>query len=130
MTRSHALALSGAALFLLSAVSADAQGSRPVRQCVPDVADASIYGNCRYRFVHGTEICRCALLPQAQRRIGAHLEGGVVTTGSVAPATSLPGSLPSLNGEITSQNYMYNDGWINPAVGLPSGLIGWRNNDG
>ena len=67
MKRSHALALSGVALFLASSTSSYAQAVRPGQQCMPAVANASMYGNCRIRIVRGQEFCRCAILPQALR---------------------------------------------------------------
>jgi hypothetical protein len=67
MKRSHALALSGVALFLVSSTAALAQAVRPGQQCVPAVANASMYGNWHLRIVRGQEVCRCAILPQALR---------------------------------------------------------------
>ena len=70
MKRSHALALSGIAVFLALSNSSHAQAVRPGQQCQPAVANASMYGNCRLRIVRGQEACRCAILPQALRQLG------------------------------------------------------------
>ncbi len=69
MTRSYTLASSSAAFFLAFGTSSDAQSIRTGQQCVPAVADASLYHNCRLRIVQGQETCRCAIRPQAQRRM-------------------------------------------------------------
>ncbi len=55
-------------------------------QCVPDVADASMYRNCRLRIVRGQEMCRCAVLPQALRRATPGIDRDVVSTGSTGAA--------------------------------------------
>jgi len=68
MTRSHALALSGAALLALFSSPSLAQTTRSGMQCVPDVVNASMYQNCRLRIVAGQEVCRCAIRPQALQR--------------------------------------------------------------
>ena len=127
MKRSHIFALSGIALFLLSTASPHAQGARADQQCQPDVADASIYGNCRLRIVRGQEVCRCAILPQAQPR---HFDAQPGVTGSVARITPAPRSQLGLGapyeiglseGHCSSRRqYMYNDSWIDPATGLPA----------
>ncbi len=69
MKRSHALALSGAALFLALATPSYAQSFRSGQQCVPAVVDVSMYQNCRLHLVQGQEVCRCAVRPQALRRM-------------------------------------------------------------
>src|SRR3712207_1756152 len=69
MKRSHALALSGAALFLAVGSPASAQSFGPGPQCIPAVANPSIYHNCRLQIVQGQELCRCAIRPQALRRM-------------------------------------------------------------
>ena len=69
MKRSHALALSGAALFLAVGSPASAQILGPGPQCIPAVANPSMYGNCRLQIVQGQEVCRCAIRPQALRRM-------------------------------------------------------------
>src|SRR5215203_4874401 len=98
MRRSHALALSSVALFLASSTSSFAQAVRPVQQCVPAVANASMYGNCRLRIVKGEEMCRCAVLPQAQRRVDPRLDRDVTVTGSIGAGR---GSVAARGGEGT-----------------------------
>jgi hypothetical protein len=93
MKRSHALALSGVALFLTSATSSYAQAVRPGQQCEPAVANASsMYGNCRLRIVQGAEVCRCAILPQALRRMNQTSDRDSAVTGSIGAVT------PALSG--------------------------------
>jgi hypothetical protein len=106
MKRLHTLALSGLALFLASSTASFAQAVRPGQQCVPAVADASMYGNCRLRIVQGQEVCRCAILPLARRTIR-----DVTITGSISgsPSSTAPnGGFPD------------NDRWIKPATGPPA----------
>lgn len=79
MKRSHALALSSAALLLALSTSSYAQVTRPGQQCVPAVADASLYRDCRLHIVHGREVCRCAVAPQVLDR----LNRDVTATGSL-----------------------------------------------
>src|SRR4051812_26801607 len=69
MKRSHVLALSGAALLAFLSSPSIAQTISSGMQCVPDVANASMYHNCRLRVVAGQEVCRCAIRPQALRRL-------------------------------------------------------------
>jgi hypothetical protein len=64
MKRSHALALSGAALFLGFAAPSYAQTLRPGPVCVPAVANPSMYHDCRLRIVQGQEVCTCAIAPR------------------------------------------------------------------
>jgi hypothetical protein len=87
MKRSHALALSSVAFLLSLSTSSYAQAIRPGQQCEPAVADPSMYHNCRLRIVRGQEVCRCAVLPQALRR----LNRDVTSTGSITP---IPGFIP------------------------------------
>src|ERR687898_77473 len=79
MKRSHALALSSAALLLALSIPSYAQVVRSGQQCVPAVADPSLYGNCRLHIVRGQEVCRCAVAPQALR----NLNRDVTATGSL-----------------------------------------------
>jgi len=98
MKRSHALALSAMTLFLASSASSQAQAVRSGQQCQPAVANASMYGNCRLRIVQGQEVCRCAILPRAQRLLnlndrrdsatGSITSRGVPSSGSVSNAGS------------------------------------------
>lgn len=94
MKRSNALALPSVALFLASSVSASSQTIRTGQQCVPAVSNPSMYHNCRLRIVRGNEVCRCAILPQAQRqvnRMDRQNDRDVIGTGSLgnfSPATS------------------------------------------
>jgi hypothetical protein len=83
MKRLHTLALSGLALFLVSSTASFAQAVRPGQQCVPAVANVSMYGNCRLRIVQGQEVCRCAILPLARRTIR-----DVTITGSISGSPS------------------------------------------
>src|SRR5918993_5617494 len=85
MTRSHALALSSAAVFLSLSIPSYAQALRPGQQCQPAVANASMYGNCRLALVRGQEVCRCAVRPRAlgQLNRGDRGDRGDMTTGSV-----------------------------------------------
>src|ERR671920_2134624 len=83
MKRSYALALSSAALFLILGTPSDAQGIRIGQQCVPAVADASMYRNCRLHIVQGQETCRCALRPQALRRTDRIGDQNDTVTGSI-----------------------------------------------
>src|SRR4051812_18930856 len=107
MKRSHALALSGVALFLGSTTLSFAKPGSSVQQCVPAVANASMYGNCRLHIVKGDEVCRCAILPLALRRVSPPLDQAVSATGAIErPAQTL-----------SSNSYVYNDGWVNPATG-------------
>src|SRR5688572_13795896 len=96
MKRSHALALSAMTLFLASSAASQAQAVRSGEQCQPAVANASMYGNCRLRIVQGQEVCRCAILPRAQRLLnlndrsdtatGSVTSRGVLSSGSVSNA--------------------------------------------
>src|SRR3712207_3059077 len=98
MKRSHALALSAMTLFLASSAASQAQVVRSGQQCQPAVANASMYGNCRLRIVQGQEVCRCAILPRAQRLLniddrsdtatGSITSRGVLSSGGVSNAGS------------------------------------------
>jgi hypothetical protein len=88
MKRLHTLALSGLALLLVSSTASFAQTARPGQQCVPAVANASMYGNCRLRIVQGQEVCRCAILPLARRTIR-----DVTITGSISGSPSSPSDI-------------------------------------
>lgn len=107
MKRSHALALSSAALFLAISAPSYAQTFRAGQQCVPAVADASVYQNCRLHIVQGQEVCRCAIRPQALRRIDRQRaqDADEAVTGSIGsrPAV-LPGSGSSGFGNVGSRN--------------------------
>src|SRR3712207_3191568 len=96
MKRSHALALSSAVLLLALATPSYAQAIRPGQQCVPAVADASLYRNCRLHRVRGQEVCRCAIAPQVLHR----LNRDVTATGSLR--TGLP-----------NPNQTFNNGQLN-----------------
>lgn len=93
MKRSHALALSGALLFLAFAAPSQAQAIRTGQQCVPAVADASMYRNCHRRVVGGQEMCRCEIGPQALRRSDrmARQDQDSIATGSIGAPASNPG---------------------------------------
>jgi hypothetical protein len=91
MKRSHALALSSAALLLAVSTSSYAQAIRPGQQCVPAVADPSLYRNCRLHIVRGQETCRCAVAPQALRRLNQN----VTATGALRTGT--PGTEQTFN---------------------------------
>ena len=88
MKRSYALALSGVALFLASSASTSAQVIRTGQQCVPAVANPSMYHNCRLQIVQGTEVCRCAIAPQALRermdRLDRQSDRNELSTGSIS----------------------------------------------
>src|SRR3712207_2970275 len=60
-------AAAGLGILLLSSTASLAQGPARGEQCEPDVADASMYENCRLRKVRGTEVCRCAIVPPSRR---------------------------------------------------------------
>jgi hypothetical protein len=102
MKRSYALALSGVALFLASSASTSAQVIRTGQQCVPAVANPSMYHNCRLQIVQGTEVCRCAIAPQALRermdRLDRQSDRNELSTGSIngrgtnGPAIGVGGS--------------------------------------
>jgi hypothetical protein len=98
MKRSHALALSSAALLLALSAPSYAQVVRSGQQCVPAVADPSLYCNCRLHIVRGEEVCRCAILPQALRR----LNQDVTATGSLR--TGILGTDQLSNGGQTGRN--------------------------
>ena len=84
MKPSHALALSGLAVFLMSPSDASAQVIRAGQQCVPAVTNPAIYHNCRLQIVRGNEVCRCAISPQALRqRWDQPNERGELTTGAI-----------------------------------------------
>src|SRR3954468_23330395 len=108
MLRSYALALSSAALFLALGTPSDAQSVRTGQQCTPAVADVSMYRNCRLHIVQGQETCRCAIRPQALRRIdrpadsdrydavtGSIGNGPVAIPGLAGPARGASGALGS-----------------------------------
>jgi hypothetical protein len=97
MKRSHALALSGAALFLALSTPSFAQSVRPGQQCVPAVVDPTMYHNCRLRIVQGQEVCRCAIRPQALRQ-RLQDEDGTVTGSIGSRPVILPGSGSSGSG--------------------------------
>jgi len=107
MKRSHALALSGAALLLAVGSPASAQilGSGP--QCIPAVANPSMYHNCRLHIVQGQEVCRCAIRPQALRRMDDR--------------TSERSQTDAVTGSI-SRNPTVVPGAGNPVVGSPGGV--------
>ena len=95
MLRSYALALSGAALLLTLGTPSYAQTIGARQQCVPAVADASMYHNCRLRIVRGQETCRCAIRPQALRRMDNlnDADRGITATGSIGSSPAgVPGS--------------------------------------
>src|SRR5919107_5745034 len=84
MKRSYALALSGVALFLASSVSTSAQVIRTGQQCIPAVANPSMYHNCQLRIVQGQEVCTCAVRPQALRqRVDRLNDRNDLNTGSI-----------------------------------------------
>jgi hypothetical protein len=91
MKRSHAIALSSAALFLTIASPSHAQSLKAGQQCVPAVANSSMYQNCRLRVVQGQEVCRCAIRPQALRQ-RLQDEDGTVTGSIGSRPVILPGS--------------------------------------
>jgi hypothetical protein len=97
MKRSHALALSGLALFLASSATSHAQAIRPSQQCQPAVANASMYGNCRLHIVRGAEVCRCAILPQALRRLSRE-DRDAVATGAIGTRAAQGVSPAGLSG--------------------------------
>src|SRR5918998_270434 len=99
MKRSHALALSSAALLLALSTPSYAQAVRSGQQCVPAVADASLYRNCRLHIIRGQEVCRCAVIPQALRRLNQN----ITTTGSLR--TGIPGIDPTFNDGQIGGNY-------------------------
>lgn len=91
MKRSHALVLSGAAFFSVFSSPSFAQTIGSGMQCVPDVANASMYHNCHLRIVAGEEVCRCAIRPQALRRTD-HIrdqDQDDIATGSINRGTIL-----------------------------------------
>ena len=107
MKRSHALAWSSAALFLAISTPSYAQNFRAGQQCVPAVADASVYQNCRLSIVQGQEVCRCAIRPQALRRIDRQRaqDADEAVTGSIGSRPALlPGSGSSGFGNVGSRN--------------------------
>src|SRR4028118_2076225 len=110
MNCSHALALSGAALLLALSTPSYAQVVRPGQQCIPAVADPSLYRNCRLHMVRGQEagrgaaalqlappmvrgqeVCRCAVAPQALRKMNPN----VTATGSLQ--IGIPGTDPTVD---------------------------------
>jgi hypothetical protein len=128
MKRSYALALSSAALFLTFGTSSDAQNIRTGQQCVPAVADASMYHNCRLRILQGQETCRCAIRPQAQRQMdqpadsdrydtvmGSIGNGPVAAPGSANPARGTSGTV---NGGTAGTG---NSGTVGGSASLGSG---------
>jgi hypothetical protein len=100
MSRSHALALSSAALFLAFSAPSSAQSIAPGRQCVPALADTSMYHNCRLHMVQGQAVCRCAIRPQAMHRMDRlnssnqndAVTGSIGSRPSAGPGVALPGS--------------------------------------
>lgn len=91
MKRSCALALSAATLFLATSAASYAQAIRPGQQCQPAVANPSMYGNCRLHVVRGQEVCRCAVRPQALRRIGPEDRSNLNTGSLASPGASAVG---------------------------------------
>lgn len=93
MTRSHALALSGAALLAVLSSPSLAQSLRSGMQCVPDVPNVSMYHNCRLQIVAGGEVCRCAIRPQALRRMDRirNQDQDNVVTGSINRSPNVRG---------------------------------------
>lgn len=113
MTRSHALALSGAALLALLSSPSFAQAMRSGMQCVPDVANASMYQNCRLRLVAGQEVCRCAIRPQAFRRSDQvrNQDQDVLATGSV-------------HRSLTGRGSQFGEGTLGTGAAIGGGSIG------
>ena len=111
MRRSNALALSSAALLFSVSTPSYAQAIQPGQQCVPAVADASLYRNCRLHTVRGQEVCRCAIAPQALRR----LNRDVTATGSLRMG-------------IPDTDQTFNDGQLNGIGSSRSGNV--ANNSG
>src|SRR4051794_19672875 len=92
MKQSHAVFLAGLAALLSTSSVAVAQVGRSGEQCRPAVADPEMYGNCRTRLVRGNEVCRCAILPQAARRVN-QLDNDRQVTGSVGANRNAAGGL-------------------------------------
>jgi hypothetical protein len=109
MKRSHAIALSSAALFLTIASPSHAQSLKAGQQCVPAVANSSMYQNCRLRVVQGQEVCRCAIRPQALRRIDRQSAPGFddTATGSIG---SRAAALPAAGGLVSRDQGVSNGG--------------------
>src|SRR3712207_5882282 len=119
MKRSHALSLSGAALFLALASPSYAQSLGSGQQCVPAVANPSMYRNCNLRIVQGQEVCRCAVRPQALRsldRLGDRDQSDAVT-GSIGRS---PVAVPGTNGALIGGPGRSNGGTIGNGSSGPS----------
>src|SRR5215213_4937803 len=125
MMRSYALALSSAALFLALGTPSDAQSVRTGRQCVPAVADASMYRNCRLRIVQGQETCRCAIRPQALHRTDRIGDQDNAVTGSIGsrPVTFQGSESPVVGaaGAVSSGTATGNTGTVSGSVGSSRG---------
>src|SRR5215218_8332406 len=121
MMRSYALALSSAALFLALGTPSDAQSVRTGQQCVPAVADASMYRNCRLHIVQGQETCRCAIRPQALRRTDRIGDQDDAVTGSIGnrPVDLQRSESPALGaaGAVRSSTAAGNTGTVSGSVG-------------
>src|SRR5215217_1546373 len=112
MKRSHALALSGAALFLGLAAPSYAQTVRSGPLCVPAVVNPSMYHNCRLRIVQGQEVCTCAIRPQALRRTDRLSDQRDAVTGSIGrnPAITPGAGSPIVGSPIVGSPGTVTDG--------------------
>ena len=137
MSRSRNIALATFGLLLASSTSSFAQTRGEM--CMPAVADAGMYQNCRLTIVRGNEVCRCQIAPRAISRrggvVGDNLESdrnersrgvGVVGTTAAGNAGSVGAGAPAFGGGtvISGRGTSNGGGAAAPGASTPGGNNG------